>query len=184
MSPWESARIAWRVIAANLLRSALTMLGIVVGVAAVIAMVAIGSGAQEQVANQIRSLGANLILVQPGSVNEGAVRLGVGRRASLSQDDAAAIAAELPGVIVAAPALVGQVHAVYGNRNWSTLIGGITPEYLIARDWRVEQGRAFTSAEVATGAKVALIGTSLAAELFPGQEPIGVSFGSAPFRLR
>ena len=185
MSLWESARIALRAVLANPLRSALTMLGIVIGVAAVIAMVAIGSGAQEQVTNQIRSLGANLVLVLPGSINEGAVRLGAGRRASLSQEDAAAIAAELPGVVVAAPALAGQAHAVHGNRNWSTFIGGVTPDYLIARDWRVERGRAFNPAEVAAGAKVALIGTTLAAELFADEEPIGatVRFGSVPFEV-
>jgi putative ABC transport system permease protein len=185
MSLWESARIAWRAVIANLLRSALTMLGIVIGVAAVIAMVAIGSGAQEQVADQIRSLGANLILVQPGSLNEGAVRLGAGKRASLTQDDADAIAAELPAVVVAAPAIAGQVQAVHGNRNWATFIGGVTPEYLTARDWQVERGRAFTSAEVATGAKVAVIGATLADELFPHEESLGavIRFGSVPFEV-
>ena len=181
----ESARIALRVVMANPLRSALTMLGIVIGVAAVIAMVAIGSGAQQQVTNQIRSLGANLILVQPGSLNDGAVRLGAGRRLSLSEEDAAAIAVELPDVVVAAPALAGQIHVVHGNRNWSTFIGGVTPDYLVARDWRVARGRAFTSAEVAAGAKVVLIGTTLAAEVFAGEEPIGamIRFGSVPFEV-
>jgi putative ABC transport system permease protein len=172
---WESIRIALRMVTANPLRSALTMLGIVIGIAAVIAMVAIGSGAQQQVTNQIRSLGSNLVLVQPGSLNDGAVRLGAGRRVSLSQDDAVAIADEVTGVVVAAPALAGQVHVVHANRNWSTFIGGVTPDYLIARDWRVERGREFTSAEVNAGAKVALIGTSLAAELFPGEEPLGAT---------
>jgi putative ABC transport system permease protein len=185
MTLWESVRIAMRMVTANPLRSALTMLGIVIGIAAVIAMVAIGSGAQQQVTNQIRSLGSNLVLVQPGSLNDGAVRLGAGRRVSLSQEDAAAIAQEVTGVVVAAPALAGQVHVVHANRNWSTFIGGVTPDYLIARDWRVERGREFTSAEVTAGAKVALIGTSLAAELFSGEEPIGatIRFGSVPFEV-
>jgi putative ABC transport system permease protein len=185
MTAWESARIALRVLTANPLRSALTMLGIVIGIAAVIAMVAIGRGAQQQVTDQIRSLGANLVLVQPGSMNEGAVRLGAGRRLSLSQEDAAAIAAEVPGVIAAAPAIAGQVHVVHGNRNWSTLIGGVTPDYLVARDWRLARGRAFTAAEVEAGAKVALIGASLAEEIFPGEEPIGtvVRFDSVPFEI-
>jgi putative ABC transport system permease protein len=185
MTIWESVRIAVRAVSVNLLRSGLTILGIVIGVGAVIAMVAIGGGAQFQVAEQIRSLGANLLLVQPGSLQDGAVRLGSGSRVSLTQEDAAAIAAEVPDVTVAAPALAGQAHVAYGNRNWSSLIGRVTADYFIARDWVVERGRAFTPTEVASGSKVAVLGATLASELFSGKEAVGevIRIGAVPFEV-
>jgi putative ABC transport system permease protein len=185
MSAWECVRSAVRALRANLLRSALTMLGIVIGVAAVIAMVAVGSGAQTRIAEQIRSLGANLLLVQPGAASEGAVRLGAGSRHSLTEEDAAAIAAEVPGVLVAAPTVAGTAHLVHGNRNWSSLVGGVTPDYLVARDWKVEQGRPFTSEEVEAAAKVVLLGATLAAQLFADEAPLGqsVRIANVPFTV-
>jgi putative ABC transport system permease protein len=185
MTAWECMRSAVRALRANLLRSALTMLGIVIGVAAVIAMVAVGSGAQTQVADQIRSLGANLLLVQPGSSRQGAVRLGAGSRHSLTEDDAAAIATEVPGVLTAAPTVAGNAHLVHGNLNWSTLVGGITPDYLIARDWSLAQGRSFTSEEIESAAKVVLLGTTVVEQLFPDQEVIGqmVRIANVPFTV-
>ena len=185
MTAWECARSAVRALRANLLRSALTMLGIVIGVAAVIAMVAVGSGAQSRVAEQIRSLGANLLLVQPGSGSEGAVRLGAGSRHNLTEDDAAAISAEVAGVVVVAPTVAGSAHLVHGNRNWSSLVGGVTPDYLVARDWRIGKGRAFTSDEVQTAAKVVLLGATLAEQLFPNREPLGqrVRITNVPFTV-
>jgi putative ABC transport system permease protein len=185
MTAWECMRSAVRALRANLLRSALTMLGIVIGVAAVIAMVAIGSGAQSQVAEQMRSLGANLLLVLPGSESEGAVRLGAGSRHNLTEEDAAAISAEVTGVVVAAPTVAGNAHLVHGNRNWSSLVGGVTPDYLVARDWKIGKGRAFTSEEVETAAKVVLLGTTVAEELFANQEPRGqlVRIANVPFTV-
>jgi putative ABC transport system permease protein len=185
MNAWECIRSAVRALRANLLRSALTMLGIVIGVAAVIAMVAVGSGAQTQVADQIRSLGANLLLVQPGFESDGAVRLGAGSRHNLTEEDAAAIAAEVPGVLAAAPTVADSAHLVHGNRNWSALVGGVTPDYLVARDWKVEQGRAFTYEEVETAAKVVLLGTTVAKELFPEKAPLGqlVRIANVPFTV-
>jgi putative ABC transport system permease protein len=185
MNAWECTRSATRALRANLLRSALTMLGIVIGVAAVIAMVAVGSGAQTQVADQIRSLGANLLLVQPGSSRDGAVRLGAGSRHSLTEDDAAAIAAEVPGVLTAAPTVAGDAHLVHGNLNWSTLVGGITPDYLIARDWSVTSGRSFAAQEVESAAKVVLLGATTARELFPNGEPLGqgIRIANVPFTV-
>ena len=181
----ETARIALRAIHANPVRSSLTMLGIVIGIAAMITMVSIGSGARMQVAEQIRSLGSDLLLVQPGSVNEGGVRLGSGSRATLTQDDAAAIAVEASSIVVAAPALAGQGHVVYGNRNWSALIGGVTPDYLVARDWRVDRGRSFRGAEVETAAKVALLGSRVARELFADTDAVGkvIRIGTVPFEV-
>jgi putative ABC transport system permease protein len=185
MNAWACIRSAVRALRANLLRSALTMLGIVIGVAAVIAMVAVGSGAQTQVAEHIRSLGANLLLVQPGSGNEGAVRLGAGSRHNLTEEDAAAIAAEVPDVLAAAPTVAGNAHLVHGNRNWSSLVGGITPEYLVARDWRIGKGRAFTSDEVETAAKVVLLGATVTEELFADEAPLGqlVRIANVPFTV-
>jgi putative ABC transport system permease protein len=185
MNAWECVQSALRALRANPLRSALTMLGIVIGVAAVIAMVAVGSGAQTQVADQIRSLGSNLLLVQPGSLRQGAVRLGAGSRQTLTEDDATAIASELQGVLTAAPTVAGNAHLVHGNLNWSTLVGGVTPDYLIARDWMVEKGRGFTSEQVETAAKVTLLGTTVAKELFPHEEALGqmVRFANVPFTV-
>jgi putative ABC transport system permease protein len=185
MNAWECMRSAIRALRANLLRSALTMLGIVIGVAAVIAMVAVGSGAQTQVADQIRSLGANLLLVQPGSLRDGAVRLGAGSRQSLTEEDAAAIGAEVPGVLTAAPTVAGNAHLVHGNLNWASLVGGVTPDYLIARDWSVAKGRAFTFKEMDIAAKVVLLGATTAAELFPDEEPLGqvVRIANVPFTV-
>jgi putative ABC transport system permease protein len=186
MSPWESIRIALRAVRANVLRSALTMLGIVIGVAAVIAMVAIGSGAHTQVAEQIRALGANLLLVQPGSSSQGAVRLGAGSGQTLTEADAAAIAAEVPGALVTAPTIAGSVQVVRGNLNWSTLVGGITPEYLVARDWRIVAGRALMLEEVDAAAKVVLLGTAVVDRLFgDGEDPLGqlVRIANVPFTV-
>jgi putative ABC transport system permease protein len=185
MSPLETLRIAFRAIRANLLRSALTMLGIIIGVAAVITMVAIGTGAQRQVAEQIRSLGSNLLLVQPGSPNQGGARLGIGQRLTLTEEDAAAIVGEVPGVLVAVPTMSGPGHVVQGNLNWSTLVGGITPGYLVARDWRVETGREFTLEEMETAAKVVLLGRTVADTLFREEDPVGrqVRLANTPFTV-
>jgi putative ABC transport system permease protein len=185
VNAWECMRSAVRALRANLLRSVLTMLGIVIGVAAVIAMVAIGSGAQTQVDDQIRSLGSNLLLVQPGSLKQGAVRLGAGSRQSLTEDDATAIAAEVAGVLTAAPTVAGNAHLVHGNLNWSSLVGGVTPDYLIARDWSVAEGRGFTSEEMTVAAKVALLGATVVNELFPDEQPLGqvVRIANVPFTV-
>ncbi|SDB74935.1 ABC transporter permease [Belnapia rosea] len=173
MSPVETLRIAVRAIRANLLRSTLTMLGIIIGVAAVIAMVAIGNGAQRQVAEQIRMLGSNLLLVQPGAPNQGGARLSIGARQTLTEEDAVAVASEVPRVLVAAPMVSGSGHVVQGNLNWSTLVTGITPDFLVARDWRVESGRSFTQEDIDTAAKVVLLGRTVADTLFRDEDPIG-----------
>ena len=185
MSLDEGLLLALRALRVNALRSALAMLGIVVGVAAVITMVAIGGGASLRIAEQIRSLGANLLLVQPGSAREGAVRLGAGSRPTLTDGDAQAIAADLPAVHVAAPSVAGNAHLVRGNRNWSTLIGGVVPAYLIARDWRVERGRGFTVEELNGAAKVALLGTTVAERLFEDEDALGqvVRIANVPFTV-
>src|SRR5687767_15396860 len=128
-------RIALRALRVNKLRSILTMLGIIIGVGAVITMIAIGAGAQAQVEEQIKALGTNLIIVTPGSVTAGGVRMGAGSRSSLTDDDAYALQRELSDVQAAAPALRGTGQVVYAGTNWSTQFYGVTPEYFEARNW-------------------------------------------------
>jgi ABC-type lipoprotein release transport system permease subunit len=125
MSIIEAFRSALSAIAANALRSILTMLGIIIGVAAVIAMVAIGSGAREKVIGQIKSLGANLVIVQAGNVTAGGVRQGVGASSTLTDEDARAILAEVQGVTAAAPIIQGRAQAVFGGQNWSTSVTAV-----------------------------------------------------------
>src|SRR5580700_6353741 len=143
MSPLESLRIATRALRVNKLRSALTVLGIVVGVAAVVCMVSVGAGAQAEVSERIRTLGANLLLVMPGALSSGGARLESGTQPTLTEEDAAAIRRELTDVQVAAPLLSHAMPLVAGNRNWMSLVAGINPDYLVAREWQVADGRSF-----------------------------------------
>src|SRR5262245_876620 len=166
-------RIALRALRVNKLRSALTMLGIIVGVAAVIIMVAIGSGAQARVEEQISSLGTNLINVLPGSVTSGGARMGAGSRATLTEDDAFAIQHEISAVQVTAPALRGTGHVVASSSNWSTVFYGITAEYFEARNWSLATGRSFEPADIAGSGKVALLGDTVARNLFGDSDPVG-----------
>jgi putative ABC transport system permease protein len=180
-----SARIAVRALRVNKLRSALTILGIVIGVGAVITMVAVGAGAQARVAEQIRSLGSNLIIVLPGNVTVGGVRLGLGSYITITEDDAWAIQTEIPLVEVAAPSSRGNVQVVFGNLNWATTIVGVTPDYFPARDWDVVQGRTITQDEVDGAAKVALLGQTLVNKIFGSTDPIGqvVRVQKVPFTV-
>jgi putative ABC transport system permease protein len=167
-------RIALRALAVNKLRSALTMLGIVIGVAAVIVMIAVGAGAHARVEEQIRALGSNLLLVTPGSTTAGGVRLGFGSRSTLTEDDAAAINREIPEAL-AAPALRGSAQVIWANTNWATQIQGTVPEYLDVRQWPLAAGRSFEPAEMAAGAKVCLIGATVARQLFGDADPLDQS---------
>ncbi len=173
MSVWQSARIAIRALRVNKLRSALTMLGIIIGVGAVIAMVAVGSGAQARVAEQIQSLGSNLIIVLPGSVTTSGTRLGHGSRLTITQDDAGAIQREVQAVEVAAPSVRGTEQVVYGNLNWATVIQGVTAEYFEARDWSLVAGRPIWGEDVEGATKVALLGQTTVENLFGDTDPLG-----------
>ncbi|MCC7497299.1 MAG: ABC transporter permease [Bryobacterales bacterium] len=168
-----SLRIALRSLRVNKLRSALTMLGIIIGVGAVIAMVAIGAGATARIQSEIASIGSNVIIVLSGSMNRGGVHLGTGAASTLTENDAEAIAAECPSVQAAAPAVRGAGLVVYGNSNWSTSIQGTTPAYLDIREIAIAQGRAFTSHDVDSAAKVAWLGKTVADKLFGGADPVG-----------
>ena len=168
-----SVRIAFRALRVNTLRSALTMLGIIFGVAAVIVMVAVGSGATSQISAAIRSVGSNMIVILSGSVTSGGIRLGQGSALTLTEDDAKAIALECPAVALVAPSMRGISQVVFGNVNWSTLIQGTVPEWLQIRDYEVQSGRAFTWRDVDGVAKVALVGQTVVKNLFGDTDPVG-----------
>ncbi|HEX6157409.1 MAG TPA: ABC transporter permease [Burkholderiales bacterium] len=174
MSFMALLRIALRALAVNKLRSALTMLGIVIGVGAVIVMIAVGAGAQARVEEQIRALGSNLLLVMPGSTTAGGVRMGFGSGSTLTEDDVVAINREIPEAL-AAPALRGSAQVIWGNSNWSTQVFGVTPEYLDVRQWPLASGRSFEAGEMAGAAKVALIGATVAKQLFGAADPLDQS---------
>ena len=171
MNTGQLFRVALRALAINKLRSALTMLGIVIGVGAVIVMIAVGAGAQRRVEEQIRALGSNLLLVMPGATTAGGVRMGFGSSSTLTEDDVAAINREIPEAL-AAPALRGSAQVIWGNSNWSTQIYGVTPEYLDVRQWPLAAGRVFEPQEVASAAKVCLIGSTVARQLFGSADPV------------
>ncbi|CAG0989365.1 Macrolide export ATP-binding/permease protein MacB [Burkholderiales bacterium] len=173
MSLLATLRIALAALRVNKLRSALTMLGIVIGVGAVIAMTAIGAGAQARVEDQIRSLGSNLIIVLPGNITSGGVRMGSGAQLTLSEDDAAALPREIPEIEVAAPQLRGGGQVVFGNSNWATQILGVTTDYLVAREWALESGREFTGSDIDAAAKIVLVGQTVARTLFGESDPVG-----------
>jgi putative ABC transport system permease protein len=165
-------RIALRALAANTLRSVLTMLGIIIGVAAVITMIAVGSGATKRVQEQMKGLGSNIMLVIPGGVTQGGVRLGAQTGQALTEEDAVAIAREVPEVQVAAPSSRTGAQVVAGNTNWSTSILGTTNDYLEAREWPLSDGRGFDAADLQGSAKVAIVGQTVARELFGDADPL------------
>ncbi len=178
-----SLRIALRALRVNKMRSALTMLGIIIGVSAVIAMIAVGSGAKARIAEQIASMGSNLLMVQSGSSTSGGIRMGSGTVPTLTVDDAKAILTEVPSIKYVAPNLSGVAQVVYGNQNWSTGITGTTPEILDIRDWPVASGRSFTQQEVDGTARVCLLGVTVVENLFGGIDPVGqiVRIKNVPF---
>ncbi len=177
--------VALRALRVNALRSGLTMLGIIIGVAAVIAMVAVGAGAQDRVNQQIESLGANLLIVFNSSGRQGGARLGAGSRLSLTLDDARALQTEIDAVAFSAPTVRGSTQLIYGNLNWSTSTQGTTPEYFIVREWPVVEGRALSADDVRRSAKVAVIGKTVADNLFVDQTPIGetIRIKRVPFEV-
>lgn len=178
-------RIALRALRRNKLRSFLTMLGIIIGVGAVIAMVATGEGAKAMVRAQIATLGTNVLVILPGTVTQGGVRTGSGGVRTLVDSDAKAIMEEIPAVAFASPSLRRTEQVVAGNQNWATLVQGIAPEFQQIRDWQVEEGRFINQADVDNAAKVALIGQTVANNLFGNEDPIDgiVRIRKIPFRV-
>ena len=166
-------KVAFRALRRNKLRTALTMLGIIIGVGAVIAMVGIGNGAKAQVEARIAALGQNVIMVFSGSINRGGVHSGFGGAGTLTVEDAAAIARDVPGVAAISPEVRTGAQIMAGNNNWSTSIMGESPDYLTIRQWDLTDGTMFTEADVRAAAKVCVLGKTTADKLFPEDDPVG-----------
>src|SRR5262245_7955281 len=173
MTAFDALRSALEALRRNPLRALLTALGIVIGTAAVIVMIAVGDGARERLAEQIRSLGANLIVVSPGSIVSAGARLGSGSRQNLTVDDAAAIGRDISSVQLAAPVVRGTAQVVIGNRNWSTMLVGANNDFLEAREWSLARGRTFSREESDGAGKVAILGRAVAEALFGATDPVG-----------
>ena len=178
-------RLALRALARNKMRSALTMLGIIIGVGAVIAVVSIGQGAQYLVQQGIQAMGTNAVFIAAGSNRAGGVRQGYGGVKTLTVDDMNAILKEIPLIQQAAPALSSRQQVVYGNQNWNTSITGTTPNYFEIRTWPVQAGSAFSDEEVDIAANVCVLGTTVEKILFVDENPIGktIRIGNLPFRV-
>ena len=153
MNLLSTLRIALNALRVNTLRSLLTMLGIIIGVAAVITMIAVGGGAQARVEEQMRSLGSNVMVIMPGSTTASGIRLGYGAAQSLTEDDARAITTEIEQIEFASPRLFSTGQVIAGGVNWATSIQGITPDFLETREWKLVAGRAFEAAELSGSAK-------------------------------
>lgn len=175
---------ALKSLASNRLRTFLTALGMVIGVAAVIVMLAVGSGAQKSINDSIASMGSNLFIVSSGSASAGGARLGGGQAPTLTLGDAEGIT-ELPGVRAVAPLAFGSGQAVYGAYNWGTQIYGSWPSYLEVRDWPLAEGSVFNDSEVRSAARVAAIGQVVAAQLFGAESPVGrtIRINGSPFQV-
>ena len=178
-------KIAFRALRVNKMRSFLTMLGIMIGIGAVIVMVAVGSGASKQIADQIATMGSNLILVLPGSTTSGGIRTGGGSAPTLTYDDVKAIRNECPAVSLAAPTVRGTAQVVYGNMNWSTVIQGVTPDMLWIREWKTVRGREMTQNDSDTAQKVCALGNTVVETLFGDEDPTGkqVRIKGVPFTV-
>ena len=166
-------RIALKALGRNKMRSSLTMLGIIIGVGAVIAMIAIGSGAKARIQEQIASMGSNLLIVLSGSATSGGMRFGSGSVPTLTVEDSKAIASELSAVKYAAPVLQGVAQIVFGNQNWATVTFASIPEILLIRDWPVVKGRSIIQSDVEGAAKVCLLGQTVVDNLFGDIDPVG-----------
>ncbi len=174
MTLLDSLAIALRALRTNLLRSFLTTLGILIGIGSVIIMVAVGSGARSEIDRQISSLGSNMLVVFPGSGRTfGGRAAGAGTDVPLAERDLAAIREQVPGVVAISGLLSASASVVRGNTNWTTSVSGIHEDYLTVRDWPVTAGRELESEEIRRSAKVALIGETVAKQLFPGEDPVG-----------
>ncbi len=177
--------IALNSLTRNKIRSFLTMLGIIIGVGAVIAMMAVGTGAQDSIKQQIASLGTNVILIFPGSFNQGGVRAGTGTSASITPEDFTAIQTQCPSVSLASPSVRDGAQIVYQEQNWRASIIGVTPEYFSIRSWPVSSGQYFTDADVRGASKVCVIGQTIADNLFKGSDPVGsvIRIRKMPFKI-
>ena len=181
----STLKISLRALRVNKMRSALTMLGIIIGVGAVIAMLAVGTGASEKISQQISSIGSNLIIILPGSTTSGGLRMGMGSQPTLTRDDAEAIQKECSAVQEVAPVLNGAAQIVYSNQNWSTGVYGTTASMLAIRDWPISSGRGFTDQDIRNATKVAILGQTVVENLFGSIDPVGqmIRIKKVPFMV-
>ena len=178
-------KVAFRALGRNKLRTALTMLGIVIGVGAVIVMVSIGQGAQSRVLDQISSLGSNMLFVMPGNLNFGGASMGLGAAGTLTDEDVLAMEREIPTIAAASPVVNSSGQMVFGNQNWFVRIQGTNEKFPRIREWKVEQGQFFTDADVRSASRVVVLGKTVSDKLFPGIDPIGetIRVRNLPFRV-
>ncbi len=178
-------RIAMRALARNKLRSSLTMLGIIIGVGAVIAMVSVGQGAQEQAQQQIAAMGSNMLFVAAGTVTRGGMHMGWGATKTMTYEDMQAILRECPAVKAAAPGSQSSGQVVFGNDNWATNLNGTEPQYFDIRSWPFAEGTSFTQGDVDMAANVAVVGETVRKNLFGATDPIGetIRINNLPFKV-
>jgi putative ABC transport system permease protein len=181
---YTTVKVALKALAINKMRSALTSLGVIIGVSAVIIMLAVGTGASKQIADQISSMGSNLIMIVPGTTTSGGIRVH-GTQSTLTAGDATAIQEKCPSVLEAAPTINEAAQIVYGNQNWATNINGTTKEMLDIRDWPLNYGGMFTEQDVKAAAKVCVLGQTVVENLFGDVDPIGKSLRikGIPFKV-
>ena len=178
-------KVAIRALGRNKMRTALTMLGIIIGVGAVIVLVSIGQGAQSMVLQQISSMGSNMIFVMPGNFNSGGASMGLGAAATLTDADVFAMEREIPTIAAASPVVNGSGQVVFGNQNWFLRIQGTNEHFPQIRNWKVDEGEFFTDGDVRSAARVIVLGSTVADKLFPGMDPIGqtIRVRNLPFRV-
>ena len=178
-------RIAINSLKINKMRSALTSLGIIIGVSAVIVMLAVGTGAREKIAKDMDSMGSNLLMIRSASAKAGGVRMGMGTRPTLTLKDAEAIEKKVMGILAIAPYSAEGKQLTYGNQNWSTSVGGTTASYLFIRNYEIDEGRNFIPEDIKNNTKVVIIGNTVATELFGDVNPINktVRIGNVPFKV-
>ena len=178
-------KVSMRSLGRNKLRSFLTMLGIIIGVGAVIAMMAVGEGAQFNIQQQIATLGTNVLLIFPGSSNQGGVRTGLGTMTSLTAEDLTAIQTQCPSVGMAAPVITSGGQLVFGEQNWGTRITGSNPDYFTIRSWPLSSGQPFTEMDIRSATKVCVLGQTVVDNLFKSSDPIGavIRIKKMPFKV-
>ncbi len=178
-------KVAFRALGRNKLRTALTMLGIVIGVGAVIVLVSIGQGAQSMVLDQISSMGSNMIFIMPGNMSFGGASMGLGAASTLTDEDVFAMDREIPTIAAASPIVNASGQMVFGNQNWFVRIQGSNEKFPKIREWKIEQGEFFSDADVRSASRVVVLGKTVGDKLFPGIDPIGqtIRVRNLPFRV-
>jgi len=181
----NTVEMSFKVLLQNKMRSILTMLGIIIGVGAVIAMLSVGMGAKKSILDRMSSLGNNVLQIFPGSITQGGIRMGMGSRSTLTEEDAIAIKKEIPSAIYVAPMINTTGQVIYRNQNWATRIQGSNADFFDIRDWQIESGVPFTEQEIRGAAKVCLLGKTVVENLFIDEDPLGktIRINHMPFRV-